>query len=315
MPLLFVRSIKRVLIISIQLALLLSLTTNAYSQTFQQFGDSAGLPYPANSNANVTLKEADVKISTQSLWARVAEGFEPHHTVFMNIQGRYTIQNQMNEKVDLPLKIPLPTSLNIESLKFVVNEAGKNYSSVEYDNPLQSGTGLQLFALDMALDPNSTNVLEVSVQNSGIGSIEEDFTFILTNAAKWSKPVGKIDVSLENENSLITGYSIPPTTTTLKAATWEFDSAPQKDLAVKWKVLTSPVNTQVSPTDIKPNPFIPPIIAIVIGGLIVGGIAYLRVKRKKNALSKSANCLSLLTYHSLQNSIRQGSASLHSAGL
>lgn len=283
MPLLFVRSIKRVLIISIQLVLLLSLTVNAYGQTFQQFGDSAGLPYPAN-NVNVTLKEADVKINTQSLWARVAEGFEPHHTVFMNIQGRYVIQNQMNEKVDLPLKIPLPTSLNTESLKFVVNGAGKNYSSVEYDNPLQIGTGLQLFTLNMALDPNSTNVLEVSVENSGIGSIEEDFTFILTNAAKWSKPMGKIAVSLENENSLITGYSISPTTTTLKAATWEFDSAPQKDLAVKWKVLTSPVNTQVSPPDIKPNPFIPPIIAIVVGGLIVGGIAYLRAKRKKSGV-------------------------------
>lgn len=283
MPLLFVRSIKRVLIISIQLVLLLSLTANAYGQTFQQFGDSAGLPYPANSNVNVTLKEADVKINTQSLWARVAEGFEPHHTVFMNIQARYVIQNQMNEKVDLPLKIPLPTSLNTESLKFVVNGAGKNYSSVEYDNPLQIGTGLQLFTLNMALDPNSTNVLEVSVENSGIGSIEEDFTFIITNAAKWSNPAGKIAVSLENENSLITGYSIPPTTTTLKAATWEFDSAPQKDLAVKWKVLTSPVNTQVSPPDIEPNPFIPPIIAIVMGGLIIGGIAYLRAKRKKNS--------------------------------
>ncbi|MBI5133741.1 MAG: hypothetical protein HZA83_03425, partial [Thaumarchaeota archaeon] len=90
---------------------MLSLAANAYGQTFQQFGDSAGLPYPAN-NVNVTLKEADVKINTQSLWARVAEGFEPHHTVFMNIQARYVIQNQMNEKVDLPLKIPLPTSLN-----------------------------------------------------------------------------------------------------------------------------------------------------------------------------------------------------------
>ena len=278
---LFVRSIKRVLLLSIQLALLLSLTANAYGQTFQQFGDSAGLPYPAN-NVNVTLKEADIKISTQSLWARVAEGFEPHHTVFMNIQGRYVIQNQMNEKVDLPLKIPLPTSLNAESLKFIVNGAGKNYSSVEYDNPLQIGTGLQLFTLNMALDPNSTNVLEVSVENSGIGSIEEDFTFIITNAAKWSKPMGKIDVSLENENGLITGYSITPTTTTLKASTWKFDSAPQNDLAVKWKVLTSPVNTQVSPPDIEPNPFIPPIIAIVIGGLIIGGTAYLRVKRKKS---------------------------------
>ncbi len=105
---------------------------------------------------------------------------------------------------------------------------------------------------------------------------------MLTNAAKWSKPVGRIVVSAEHENSLITGYSISPTKTILKAAVWEFSSAPKEDLTMRWKVLTSPVSTQASAPRIESSPIIPPIIAIIAGGLIVGTIAYVRVKRKRN---------------------------------
>jgi hypothetical protein len=274
--LLFTRSIKTILVFSI-----LSLfASHANGVTFIQFGDTAGLPYPAT-DVNVSLKEADVNISTESLWTREVEGFEPHHNVLMKIQARYVIQNDMNEKVDLPLKIPLPTSLNEELLRFMVNGVNMNYSSVEYDNPRQKGTGLHLFTLNMVLDANSENVLDVIAENGGVGSIEEDFTFMLTNAAKWSEPVGKIVVSAEHENSLITGYSISPMKTILKAALWEFNSAPEEDLTMRWKVLTSPVSTQASAPAIESSPIIPPIIAIIVGGLIVGAIAYVRVKRKR----------------------------------
>lgn len=274
---LFVRSIKSLIIC-------LPILVNAYGQTFVQFGDSAGLPYP-DSSVNVSLKEADVKISTESQWAREVEGFEPHHTVLMNIEARYVIVNDMNELIDLPLRIPLPVSLNKESLEFKVNSVIKNYTSVEYDNPREKGTGLHLYTLNMNMDANSENVLEVSADSSGVGSIEEDFTFILTNATKWPK-IGKISIFSENENSLITGYSIQPSETTLKMGLWEFDSTPDKDLTIRWKVLTSPVSPQIPSSEIEASPLIPPIIALIIGGLIVGAIAYIRVKRKRESINQ-----------------------------
>ncbi|MFQ5940335.1 MAG: hypothetical protein ACE5KA_01365 [Nitrososphaerales archaeon] len=171
--------------------------------------------------------------------------------------------------------------MNEESLQFKVNGISMNYSDVEYDNPRQKGTGLRLFTLNMVLQANSENVLDVDVENSGVGSIEEDFTFMLTNAAKWSIPVGKIVISSEHDNSLITGHSISPTSTTLKAAVWEFDSPPTEDLTMRWKVLTSPVSTQVAPMEIDTGPLISPIIALVLGGLIVSAILYVRMKRKR----------------------------------
>ncbi|MEM2759500.1 MAG: hypothetical protein QXU32_03700 [Nitrososphaerales archaeon] len=274
MSLILVRSIISALFLNILL-----LDANAFAASFLQFGDSAGLPYPF-ADVNVSLKEADVKIRTQSTWDRQAEGFEPHHIVLMNIHALYIIQNNNNEKLDLILKVPLPISLHEKSLLFTMNGVSKNYTNVEYDNPRQKGTGLRLYTLNMVLEGNTTNTLEVSVESSGMGSIEEDFTFILADATKWSS-IEKIIVSSENENSLITGYSIPPTETTLKVATWQFDSVPQRDLTIRWKVLTSPVSTQLSSQEIQPSPLLPPIVALVIGGLIVGSIAYIRMKRKK----------------------------------
>jgi hypothetical protein len=134
------------------------IVANASGATFVQFGDTAGLPYP-DTDAAVLLKEAIVSITTESRWIREAQGFEPHHNVLMKINSRYTIQNEADQKVRMSLNVPLPVSLNQESLRFVVNDQYIDYASVEYDNPRQQGTGLQLFRLDMELDANSETVL------------------------------------------------------------------------------------------------------------------------------------------------------------
>lgn len=253
---------------------------NAYGQVLIQLSDSAGLPYP-DGEANVSLKQAVININTESLWTREAEVYEPHHIVFMNIYGEYVVKNEGNERVDLALKVPLPVLPHEESLRFVLNGVKMNYSSVEYDNPRQRGTGLHLFTLHVTLDANSENVLEVMSENRGRGSIEEDFTFTFTNASKWAV-VGKITVSSEHENSLITGYSITPSRTTLRTAIWEFSSIPNDDLTIRWKVLMSPVSTQISPARGEANPLLAPIAGLVIASAVIGVIVYSRAKKRVN---------------------------------
>jgi hypothetical protein len=122
--------------------------------------------------------------------------------------------------------------------------------------------------------------IDVIAENSGVGSIEEDFTYILTYANRWSQ-VGRIVISAEHEDSLITGYSIPPTQTTLKAATWEFNSVPVEDLTMRWKVLVSPVRTQVSGAALESNPIIAPIVALVVVGMIAAAIVYVKKKKRR----------------------------------
>jgi len=268
--------------IKLQLVLLLSLIiTQAYGTTFVQLGDTAGLPYPKLEQKNIFLKEAYVQIDTISKWERETAGFEPHHAVEMNMHARYVIQNDA-EQADLSLNIPLMTLLDEKLLSFTFNGPMINYSSVEYTNPKQAGTGLNLYTLDLTI-PVGTSVMEVNATSTGIGGSEVDFTIMLEDASRWPKPIERLVISSAHANGLITGYSIQPSKTTLKAATWEFsNTVPNQDLTLKWKITESPTGTDIDVAKVQPpNPLIPPIIALAVGGAIIGFIAYIRVKRKR----------------------------------
>ncbi len=277
------QSIRKVTGIRLQLLILLLLpfaVTQAYGATFVQLGDTAGLPYPTIEQKNIFLKEAYVQIHTVSMWEREAEGFEPHHAVEMNMHEKYVIQNDA-EQADLPINIPLMIPLDAKSLSFTFNSHAINYSSVEYSNTRQTGTGVNLYTLELTI-PAGTSVMEVNATSRGIGGSEVDFTMMLKDASRWPKPVEKLVVSSTHENGLITGYSIPPSTTTLKAATWEFNKIPDQDLTVKWKMAEPPVGSNIDIAKVQPSsPLIPPIVALAVGGAIIGSIAYLRIKRKR----------------------------------
>ena len=269
-------------LINLQLVLLLSLTlTQVYATTFVQFGDTAGLAYPTIEQGNIFLKEAYMQIDTISKWGRETAGFEPHHAIEMNLNAEYVIQND-SERADLPVNIPLMTPLDDSSLSFTFNGLAVNYSDVEYANLRQTGTGVNLYALDLTI-PEGTSVLEVNATSRGIASSETDFTVMLEEVSRWSKPIEKLVVSSTHANGLITSYSIPPSKTTLKAATWEFNTAPSQDLTIRWKITESPVGSGIDVAKVQPpNPLLPPIIAIIVGGAIIGFIAYIRVKRKRS---------------------------------
>ncbi len=275
------QSIGRVVRISLRLVLLLPLiATQAYGATFVQLGDAAGLPYPTIEQKNIFLKEAYVQIYTVSMWERETAGFEPHHAVEMNIHEKYVIQNDA-EWADLPVGIPLMVPLDEKSLSFVFSSHAINYSGVEYSNTGQSGTGVNLYTLELTIPPGKS-VMEVNATSRGIGGSEVDFTIMLKDASKWPKPLEKFVVSSTHENGLITGYSMPPSTTTLKAATWEFNKIPDQDLTVKWKIAEPPVGSNIDIAKVQPpSPLIPPIVALSVGGAIIGSIAYLRIKRKR----------------------------------
>ncbi|MGH9922012.1 MAG: hypothetical protein ACRD38_04615, partial [Nitrososphaerales archaeon] len=179
--------------------------------------------------------------------------------------------------------IPLMTPLDDSSLSFTFNQHGVNYSNVEYANLRQTGTGVNLYTLDLTI-PEGTSVLEVNATSRGIASSETDFTIMLEEVSRWPKPIEKLVVSSTHANGLITSFSIPPSKTTLKAATWEFsDTVPTQDLTIRWKITESPIGTDIDVAKVQPpDPLIPPIIAIIVGGAIIGFIAYIRVKRKRS---------------------------------
>lgn len=280
-------SFSKIAIAKLQFLLLILIITQAHAVTIVQIGDSAGLPYPDVEQMNVFLKEAYLQIDTTSEWQRSASGFEPFNQIQMEMRARYLIQNDAGSAVDLPIKIPLPTRLLEDSLSFTFNGITQNYTSVEYANPRESGTGLDLYTIDLEV-PVGASTIEVNAISAGIGSSEIDFTIMLTDASKWSKPIEKLVISTQHANGLITGYSIQPDKTTLKAATWEFNNIrPTQDLTITWKT-ESPSGTNMSDF-VKvqaPSPLIPPIIALAAGGAIIGSIAYIRVKRKR---AKSVN--------------------------
>jgi len=278
MPLQFIKNVARIKLRLVLLLLLIVMQANG--TTLVQLGDTAGLPYPKLDQTNVFLKEAYVQIDTISKWERETAGFEPHHAVEMNMHARYVIQNDA-EQVDLSINIPLMTPLDEKSLSFTFNALVINYSSVEYTNPRQTGTGLNLYTLDLTI-PAGTSVMELNATSTGIGGSEVDFTIMLEDASRWPKPVERLVVSSTHANGLITGYSIQPSKTTLKAATWEFNALPNQDLTLKWKITESPVGTSIDVAKVQPpDPLIPPIIALTVGGAIIGSIAYFRVKRKR----------------------------------
>ena len=269
--------------INLQLVLLLPLIlTQVYATTFVQFGDTAGVAYPTIEERNIFLKEAYMQIDTISKWERETVGFEPHHAIEMHFNAEYVIQND-SEQADLPINIPLMTPLDDSSLSFTFNELAVNYSNVEYANLRQTGTGVNLYTLDLTV-PEGTSVLEVNATSRGIASSETDFTIMLEEASRWSKPIEKLVVSSTHANGLITSYSIPPSKTTLKAATLEFsNTVPTQDLTIRWKITQSPVGSGIDVAKVQPpDPLIPPIIAIIVGGAIIGFIAYIRVKRKRS---------------------------------
>ncbi|MFQ5969780.1 MAG: hypothetical protein ACE5J2_04730 [Nitrososphaerales archaeon] len=278
-------SLSHIAIAKLQFLILTLIISQAHGVTIVQIGDSAGLPYPDVEQINVFLKEAYIQIDTTSEWKRSASGFEPLNQIKMEMHARYLIQNDAGI-VDLPIKIPLQTHLLENSLSFTFNAITQNHTSVEYANPRKSGTGLHLYTLDLDL-PGGVSTIEVNAISAGVGSSEIDFT-ILTDASKWSKPIEKLVISTQHANGLITGYSIQPDKTTLKAATWEFNNVrPTQDLTVSWKT-DPPRGTDM--TDVAgaqpSSPSIPPIIALVAGGAIIGFIAYIRVKRRR---AKSVN--------------------------
>lgn len=274
------QSIKNLANIKLQLVLPLTLViAQVYGVTFVQFGDTAGLPYPVSEQKNVFLKEAYMQIDTISKWEREVAGFEPHHAVEMNMYAKYFIQND-GEQVNLSVNIPLMTTLDEKSLLFTFNAFMIDYLSVEY-TPRETGTGLNLYTLDLTI-PAGASVMEVNATSTGIGGSEVDFTIVLEDASRWPKPMERLVVSSTHQNGLITGYSIQPSKTTLKAATWDFSSIPNQDLTLKWKITESPIGTDIDVAKVQPpNPIIPPIIALAVGGSIIGYIAYLRVKRKR----------------------------------
>jgi hypothetical protein len=276
MLLTFITNVTR---IRLQLVLLLSLIiTQAHGTTFVQLGDTAGLPYPKIEQKDIFLKEAYVQIDTVSRWEREAAGFEPHHAVEMDMHAKYVIQNDA-EQADLPINIPLMTLIDEKSLYFTINALMINYSSVEYINPKQAGTGLDLYTLDLTI-PSGMSVVEVNATSTGIGGSEVDFTIMLEDVSRWPKPVERLVISSSHANGLITGYSIQPSKTTLKTATWEFNTMPSKDLTFKWKITELLVGADIDVAKVQPpNPLIPPIIALAVGGAIIGSIAYFRVKR------------------------------------
>ncbi|MFY3740808.1 MAG: hypothetical protein HMLIMOIP_001252 [Candidatus Nitrosomirales archaeon] len=268
--------------INLQLVLLLPLILmQVYATTFVQFGDTAGVIYPTIEEGNIFLKEAYLQIDTISKWERETAGFEPHHAIEMNFNAEYVIQND-SDQADLPINIPLMTPLDDSSLSFTFNELAVNYTNVEYANLRQTGTGVNLYTLDLTI-PEGTSVLEVNATSRGIAGSETDFTIMLEEVSRWSKPIEKLVVSSTHANGLITSYSIPPSKTTLKAATWEFNTVPTQDLTIRWKITESPVGSGIDVSKLQPpDPLIPPIIAIIVGGAIIGFIAYIRVKRKRS---------------------------------
>ncbi|MGH9922708.1 MAG: hypothetical protein ACRD38_08155, partial [Nitrososphaerales archaeon] len=161
--------------INLQLVLLLPLIlTQVYATTFVQFGDTAGVAYPTIEEGNIFLKEAYMQIDTISKWERETAGFEPHHAIEMNFNAEYVIQNDSAE-ANLPINIPLMTPLDDSSLSFTFNQHAVNYSNVEYANLRQTGTGVNLYTLDLTI-PEGTSVLEVNATSRGIASSETDFT-------------------------------------------------------------------------------------------------------------------------------------------
>lgn len=275
------QSFGKIARIELQLVLLLPLiATQAHGETFIQLGDTAGLPYPKIEQKDIFLKEAYVQIDTVSKWERETAGFEPHHAVEMKVHAKYVLQNDA-EQENLSINIPLMTPLDEKSLSFTFNSHAVNYSSVEYTNPSQIGTGVNLYTLDLSI-PAGTSVMEVNAVSKGIGGSEVDFTVMLKDASRWPKPIERLVVSSTHANGLITGFSIQPSKTTLKEATWEFNALPNQDLTVKWKIAGPPVGTNIDVAKVQPpSPLIPPIIALSVGGAIIGSIVYVRLKRKR----------------------------------
>ena len=280
-------SFSHIAIVKLQFLLLILIITQAYGVSIVQIGDSAGLPYADVEQMDVFLKEAYVQIDTTSEWQRSASGFEPFNQIQMEMRARYLIQNEAGLAVDLPIKIPLPTHPLENSLSFMFNGITQNYTSVEYANPRKSGTGLDLYTIDLDM-PVGASTIEVNTTSVGVGSSEIDFTIMLTDASKWSKPIEKLVISIQHANGLITGYSIQPDKTTLKAATWEFNNIrPTQDLSITWKTESPSGTGMIDVVKVQPpSPLIPPIIALAVGGAIIGSIAYIRVKRKR---AKSVN--------------------------
>ncbi len=275
----FTKNIAR---IKLQLVLLSTLVlAETYALTIVQIGDTAGLPYPEIEQGNIFLKEAHVRFDTISKWERQTTGFEPLHSMEMKMDAEYLIQND-GEETHLRINIPLMTPLDESA--FALNGLPINYSSVEYANPRQAGTGVNLYTLDLVI-PEGKSVLEVDAISRGVGGSEVDFTVLLKETSRWPKPIEKLVISSAHVNGLITGFSIPPSKTTFKTADWEFNNVVlDKDLTLKWKITELPTGTDIDVAKVQPpNPILPPIIAIVVGGAIIGYIAYLRVKRKRSA--------------------------------
>ncbi len=273
--------IKNVARIKLQLFFVLQLiVTQVYGLSVVQISDTTGLPYLSSEQKDIYLKEANVQINTVSKWERETAGFEPYHFIEMKMYAEYMIQNDARQE-DLSIIIPLMTLLDEKSLFFTFNTQQINYSRVEFVNTRQTGTGVDLYTLDLTI-PSGTSVIEVNATNTGVGGSEVAFTIMLEDVIKWSKPIQKLIVSTTHANGLITGYSIQPSKTTLKAATWEFNTLPDQDLTVKWKITESTVGTGIDVAKVQPpDPLIPPIVALVVGGAIIGSIAYFRVKRKR----------------------------------
>ncbi len=266
-----------------QLLLLAIILPGVYGVQYLQIGDTVGLPYPGTPRADIYMKEAYMDLQMSSSWEKPIAGYEPHHAVRMTMNSRYVLQNDGTDPVSLSVKLPLMVSLEGGSLSLALNSDRINYTGSEYANPGGAGTGFSLYTLNLTLPPG-TNVLEVNATGSGIAGIESDLTVLLQDASRWPKPLERLVISTAHENGMIMAHSIAPSRTTLTAATWEFDQIPDEDLTLRWRMTVPPIGGGVEPSKISPaDPLLPPIVAIVVGGAIIGFIAYVRAKRKAKA--------------------------------
>lgn len=252
---------------------------DVYGTSVLQIGDSAGLVYPETVQDSIFLKQASVEITTSSRWERLAEGFEPYQIVEMKMHSTYLLQNDGGQTT-LPVSAPLPVSVDEDTLSFMLDGSSIEYSNPEYVNPGGTGTGMHLYSLNLPVPPGQS-VLEVNATSTGGSGSEIDFTLLLRDASRWPGPVDSLQVSLASQDIILASSSIQPARNTLKAASWEFSTVPDTDLALKMRATMPPVETPPIPSAPVTHPLVPPLIALAVGAVIIGSIAYVRIRRKR----------------------------------
>jgi len=214
----------------------------------------AGLPYPVEGySGDVHLKEAAVTLDVNSSWSEIP-GYARLSSFAIGHKARYVFENMGNFTA---IELRIPVAARGSDLTFKIDGLEENYSDVEHVQEVEPDSGatvdIGIYIFSVPFPAQTQRTIEVEVKQ--FGASVSRYVYLMKNASRWTKPIGKFEVVLTLRNGEFRGSTIVPTSQRTEGANWNMTNlTPSSDLILYWQINEPPES---------PNPTLVVVITIV----------------------------------------------------